>query len=92
MKLTSIELLESLDCKQTGPAPNAGTLTLNGTTAVTVSTTLVTATSRIFLTRYGTGASTGQIRVDTQTAGSGFTVKSTDVGDVTGTVSWLLVN
>ncbi len=66
-----------------------GTLTLNGTTGVVVSTTKVTANSRIFLTHQATGGTPGFCYVDTRTASTSFTVKGT-AGD-TSTVAWLIV-
>jgi hypothetical protein len=67
-----------------------GTLTLNGTTAVTVATTAVTANSRIFLTVQAPGGTPGGIAyVSGRTAGTSFTVKGA-AGDLS-TVAWLIV-
>lgn len=72
-----------------GANATMGTLTLNGTTGVVVSTTKVTANSRIFLTHNVTGGTPGFCYVDTRSAGTSFTVKGT-AGD-TSTVAWLIV-
>lgn len=65
-----------------GSNAKQGTVTMNGTTAVVVSTTAVTANSRIFLsinTQAGSGP--GVPYVSARTAGTSFSVKSTVVGD-----------
>jgi len=56
---------------------------------VTVSTTQVTANSRIFLTK-NSGTSTGALRVSARTAGTSFTITSSDGAD-TSTVAWMIV-
>jgi hypothetical protein len=68
----------------------AGRLTLNGATAVTVSTTAVTANSLIFLSRNQTGGTAGFFQVTAQTAGTSFQV--TGVALDTSTVNWLIIN
>lgn len=76
----------------TGSAASVGTATLNSTTNVTVSTTAVTANSRIFLTKTSaTGATQGTPYVTGITAGTSFTIASTGAAD-TSTVNWLIVN
>ena len=73
-----------------GANAKMGTLTLNGTTAVTVATTAVTATSRIFLTVQAPGGTpAGVAYVSARTAGTSFSVKGI-AGD-TSTVAWLIV-
>jgi hypothetical protein len=73
-----------------GTNAKMGTLTLNGATAVTVPTTAVTASSRIFLTIQAPGGTpAGVAYVSGRTAGTSFTVKGT-AGD-TSTVAWLIV-
>jgi hypothetical protein len=67
-----------------------GTATLNGTTAVTVATTAVTATSRIQLTTQAPGGTVGSPYVFARTAGTSFQIKSTAAGD-TSTVAWMIV-
>lgn len=57
---------------------------------ITVSTTKVTANSRIFLTAQTTGAAPGALRVSARTAGTSFTITSTS-GTDTSTVAWWLV-
>jgi hypothetical protein len=57
--------------------------------SVVVSTTAVTANSRIFLTK-NSGSSTGSLRVSARTAGTSFTITSSDAAD-TGTVAWMIV-
>jgi hypothetical protein len=73
-----------------GTNAKMGTATLNGTTAVTVSTTSVTATSRILLTIQAPGGTVGSAYVSARTAGTSFQIKSTATGD-TSTVAWLIV-
>ena len=73
-----------------GTNAKMGTATLNGTTNVVVSTTAVTAASRIFLTVQAAAGTLGCPVVATRTAGTSFSIKSTVAGD-TSTVAWLLV-
>jgi hypothetical protein len=74
-----------------GTNAKMGVATLNGTTAVVVSTTAVTATSRIQLTIQTPNAGTaGSAYVSTRTAGTSFSIKSTNAADVS-TVAWMLV-
>lgn len=56
---------------------------------VTVSTTKVTANSRIFLTMQDS-ASTGVLRVSARVVGTSFTITSTNAGD-TSNVAWMIV-
>lgn len=72
-----------------GTNARMGTATLAAGT-VTVSTTAVTANSRIFLTHQTPGAAPGALRVDSRTAGTSFVVKSANAGD-TGTFAWMIV-
>ncbi|MBW8793131.1 MAG: hypothetical protein JF597_05925 [Streptomyces sp.] len=73
-----------------GADAKMGTLTLNGDSAVTVATSAVTATSRIFLTVQAPGGTpAGVAYVAGRTAGTSFTVKGM-AGD-TSTVAWLIV-
>lgn len=69
-----------------GSNAKMGTGTCNGTTAVTISTTAVTASSRIFLTEQTTGL--GIIFVDARTAGTSFNVKCTATD--TSTFAWII--
>jgi hypothetical protein len=73
-----------------GANARMGTATLNGTTAVTVATTAVTAKSRVFLTVQTPGGTPGVHYVNSITPGTSFTVKSA-AGD-TSTVAWLLID
>ena len=73
-----------------GTNAKMGTTTLNGITAVTVNTTAVTATSRIFLTIQASGGTVGSPYVDTRSAGTSFNIKSTNAAD-TSTVAWMIV-
>jgi hypothetical protein len=59
--------------------------------AATVSTTAVTATSRIFLTNQSLGGTAGFLRVSARTAGTSFTITSSSATD-TSTVAWLIVD
>lgn len=73
-----------------GTNATMGTATANGTTAVTVSTTKVTANSRIFLTcNDPNGGTPGIEYVSTRTAGTSFAIKSS-AGD-TCIVAWIIV-
>ena len=67
-------------CISEGANAKMGTATLNGTTAVTISTTAVTAGSRIFLTIQQPGGTVGSPYVSARTAGTSFQIKSTDAG------------
>jgi hypothetical protein len=58
--------------------------------ACTVSTTSVTANSRIFLTSQADGGTPGFLRVSARTAAASFTVTSSS-GTDTSTVAWLLI-
>lgn len=57
---------------------------------ITVSTTAVTANSRIFLTAQNTGGTPGALRVSARVAGTSFTITSTS-GTDTSTVAWLIM-
>jgi hypothetical protein len=58
---------------------------------VTVSTTAVTANSRIYLTGQGDTAGTeGWLRVSARSAGTSFTITSSS-GTDTSTVAWMIV-
>jgi hypothetical protein len=72
-----------------GSNAKMGTATLVAGT-VTVSTTAVTANSRIFLTAQTSGAAAGALRVSARTAGTSFTITSTS-GTDTSSVAWMLV-
>jgi hypothetical protein len=75
---------------QEGPNACMGSTTLNGTTAVTVATTEVTATCRILLTTQSPGGTVGTPYVSLQTAGTSFQIKSTVAGD-NSTVAWMIL-
>jgi hypothetical protein len=70
---------------------HAGTVTLNGTTAVTVSTAAVDSTSLVMLTVQPGTAPVGLPYVASVTSGSGFTVKSTSASDTAVNVAWAIV-
>lgn len=69
----------------------AGKVTLNGTTAVSVSTTAVDADSLILLTVQPSTAPAGIPYVASITSGSGFTVKSTSNSDTAVSCAWSIV-
>lgn len=71
------------------PNPIVGTVTLGSGTA-TVSTSAVTAGSRIFLT-YTTFSNPGILRVGTITAGTSFIINSNNLSDGSA-VNWLIIN
>ncbi|WP_454323269.1 glycosyl hydrolase family 28-related protein [Streptomyces ambofaciens] len=72
-----------------GTNARMGTAVLNGTTAVTVANTSVTATSRIILTIQAPGGTVGSPYVSARTAGASFAVKSTNAAD-TSTVAYVI--
>lgn len=72
-----------------GSNAKMGTLTLNGATPVVVSTTAVTANSRIFLTTNTVGGTPGFHWVSDRTADTSFSVTGT-AGD-TSVVAWLII-
>jgi hypothetical protein len=73
-----------------GTNAKMGTLTLNGATEVTVNTTAVSATSRIFLTVQAPGGTpAGVAYVSSRVAGTSFGVKGIALD--TSTVAWLIV-
>lgn len=72
-----------------GANATMGTLTLNGATPVVVSTTAVTANSRIFLTTQLVAGTPATYGVTARSAGTSFSV--TGVALDTSTVGWLLV-
>ena len=66
-----------------------GTATLTAG-AVTVSTTAVTANSRIFLTAQSGTTNAGFLSVSTRTAGTSFAIASSNASDAR-TVAWMIV-
>lgn len=59
--------------------------------SVTVSTTKVTASSKIFLTRAAASGTLGNLSVGTITAGTSFTITSDQAADAS-TVNWWIIN
>lgn len=74
----------------TGAAGTVGTGTANGITEVDIATTAVTASSIIIVTP--TSAPVGIIYVFSETPSTGFSIKSTNVGDTAVTFNWMIVN
>ncbi len=73
-----------------GSNAKMGLATLSGGT-VTVSTTAVTANSRIFLTdQGGTVTNLGSVYISARTAGTSFTISSTNILDASD-VAWMIV-
>jgi hypothetical protein len=72
-----------------GTNAKMGTVVLSAGSAV-VSTTAVTASSRIYLTSQADGGTPGFLRVSTRTAGTSFTITSSS-GTDTSTVAWFIV-
>ena len=70
---------------------HAGKVTLNGTSAVTVSTTAVDSNSLVLLTVQPTTAPVGIPYVATITSGTGFTLKSTSASDTAVVCAWSIV-
>ncbi len=56
---------------------------------VVISSSIVTANSRIFLTSNVDGGTPGFLRVSTRTAGTSFTITSSNGSD-TSTVAWII--
>lgn len=79
---TGLQVAEGSNAKQ-------GTAVLNGTTAVVVANTSVTATSRIFLSIQTPGGTPASPYVFARTAGTSFSIKSTGATD-TSTVAYLI--
>lgn len=69
----------------------AGKATLNGTSAVTVSTTAVDANSLVMLTIQPGAVPAGTPYVASVTIGGGFTLKSTSGSDTAVVVAWYIV-
>lgn len=69
----------------------AGKATLNGTSAVTVSTTEIDANSLVLLTVQPGAVPVGIPYVATITNGGGFTLKSTSNSDTAVVVAWSIV-
>jgi hypothetical protein len=72
-----------------GTNARMGVATLVGGTA-TVSTTAVTASSRVQLTSQADGGTPGWLRVSGRTAGTSFTITSSSASD-TSTVAWVII-
>ena len=68
-----------------------GTVAANGTTAVTIATTALGGSSRVFLTIQSPTGTPGAVYVSAQSAGTSFSIKSSSATD-TSTVAWLIVN
>lgn len=79
-----------LNVPATGANAIAGTLTLTNAVAVVVSTTAVTASSLIFLSRRTLGGTMGHFSITATSAGASFSVTGS-AGD-TSTVNWLIIN
>ena len=73
-----------------GSNAKMGTIALTAG-AATVSTTAVTASSRIFLTNQALGGTAGFLRVSARTAGTSFTITSSS-GTDTSTIAWMIVD
>lgn len=71
----------------TNATMGAGTLAAG---SVVISTTKVTATSRVFLTSQADGGTVGFLRVSTRTAATSFTITSSSAAD-TSTVAWIIL-
>jgi len=74
----------------TGSNASVGTATLVGGT-VTVNTTAVTASSKVFLSIETFGGTSGMLEVGTITAGTSFVINSSNVLD-TSDVNWWIIN
>ena len=88
---TSISLLTAglgLKIKEGANATMGTTILVAGTQVV--STTKVTANSRIFLTNNANGGTVGALYVSARSAGISFTITSTS-GTDTSTIAWLII-
>lgn len=74
-----------------GGNASMGTVTLSGGATTTVSTTAITATSRIFLTSQSDGGTPGFLRVTARNAGTDFTITSSTGPLDTSIVAWILM-
>lgn len=73
-----------------GSNAKSGTFTVNGTTAVVISNTSITSSSRIFLTAQVSGGTPGALYVSAISAGTSFSIKSTSGSD-TSTGAYFIV-
>lgn len=85
----SIDAVGSGILVKEGTNATMGVATLSGGT-ITVNTTKVTATSRIFLTSQVDGGTPGFLRVSTRSAGTSFTITSSS-GTDTSDVAWIII-
>ncbi len=75
-----------------GSNAKMGTAVLNGITEVTISTTAISATSRVFLCVESPAGTVGGLAyVSSRIAGTSFGIKSLTIGD-TSTVAWLIID
>lgn len=84
-----LSTIGGLSVKEGGGAAKMGTAVLVAGTVV-VPTTAVTATTRVFVSAQTAGGTPGIIAVSARTAGTSFTLTSSNAAD-TSTVAWLLV-
>lgn len=89
---TGAVTLNNIVLPVSGGAPTSGTATVNGTTGVTIATTLASVNSHVLLTYVTPKAGVTGILSYTVSAGVSITINSTDAADTTSTVNWLLVN
>lgn len=82
------QVLNGLSIKE-GTNTTMGIATLSGGTVV-VNTNKVTADSRIFLTAQATDANKGFLEVSTRTAGTSFTILSSNASD-TRSIAWIIM-
>lgn len=75
----------------TGANASIGTSAAMTAGSITINTTAVTASSKIFLTHASVGGTQGILSVGTITAGTSFVINSSS-GTDTGTVNWWIVN
>ncbi len=81
---------KGIQIKEGGTAAKMGSVALTAG-AATVSTTAVTASSRIFVTSNADGGTPGWLRVDARNTGSGtFHIQSSSASD-TSTVAWVII-
>lgn len=81
--------LERYDGTEWRPIIRSGTAVLVAGT-VTVTEPATTATSRIVVTSQADGGTPGWLRISARTAGTSFTITSSDAAD-TSTIAWLLI-
>lgn len=88
--VTTLALSGKLLIPTAGAAATVGTATLSGGT-VTVATTAIGATSKVFYCRKTTGGTVGHLSIGAVVAGTSFVLQS-DSATETSTLNWWIIN